>query len=190
MPACPAPADQLPPVGARLQIGVMVGLFQVLPMLCVVFLERMYFRLYCLIIRFRIFIDLCDESKLGDTAMNFKDLTYSWSLPNRSAEYRQLTLRIPPDNYAKLQALKQVFPSQSINDIVNDIINESLREIIDSLQTREQWLSFYRDDMQEHDLSEWEMEEIQGLPDRERFNAAYRDALAELRNRDAQESTA
>lgn len=125
--------------------------------------------------------------------MNFKDLTYSWSLPSRSAEYRQLTLRIPPDNYAKLQALKQVFPSQSIDDMVNDIIGEALREIIDSLWTRERRLESLREEGYEQGLSENDIQQIidhDGLSDRDRFNAAYREALMELRNRDAKEGTA
>lgn len=67
--------------------------------------------------------------------MNLKGLVKTWDLPNLSNERIQVTLRLQFDNYAKLHALKEVYPRQSVNDIITDIIRLGLDEIIEALPT-------------------------------------------------------
>ena len=68
--------------------------------------------------------------------MSMKNLLRMWTLPDRSNERIQVTLRIPFTDYARLHALKEVYPSRSVNDILTDIIRVGLDEIVDSLPTR------------------------------------------------------
>lgn len=65
--------------------------------------------------------------------MNAKELMQNWALPDRTKDRMQLTLRLNYDLYAKLHALKEIYPSRSVNDMVNDILDKSLDEIIDAL---------------------------------------------------------
>jgi hypothetical protein len=65
--------------------------------------------------------------------MSMKKLVKSWSLPDRSDERQQLTLRVGYDTYARLHALKELYPNRSVNDMINDILKNGLDEIIDAL---------------------------------------------------------
>jgi hypothetical protein len=65
--------------------------------------------------------------------MNVKNLLNNWSLPDRTAERTQITLRLDYDLYARLHALKSVYPRRSVNDMINDIIKAGLDEIVASL---------------------------------------------------------
>ena len=78
--------------------------------------------------------------------MNMKNLVKSWSLPDRSNERIQITLRIPFSDYARLHALKEIYPRRSVNDILSDIIKFGLDEIIEALPSR----SANDDDVFEH----------------------------------------
>lgn len=62
--------------------------------------------------------------------MSMKDLVKTWRLPNIPNERIQVTLRLPFDDYARLHALKEVYPRRSVNDIICDIIRIGLDEII------------------------------------------------------------
>jgi hypothetical protein len=64
---------------------------------------------------------------------NITTLLKTWSLPDRTQERSQLTVRINYDLYAKLQALKEVYPTRSVNDLVTDIIQAGVDEIIQAL---------------------------------------------------------
>lgn len=122
--------------------------------------------------------------------MNVKDLIYSWSLPSRAGELRAYSLRIPSDTYAKFQALKQVFPGQSINDLMIDILNESVRDIVDSLQTYDEQVQEVREipgideSAVETVLEQW------GPSQRSKFDAAYHHALREMTAVKAEKETA
>lgn len=65
--------------------------------------------------------------------MNVKNLVSVWALPDRTQERHQLTLRLNYDTYAKLHALKEVYKSRSVNDMINDLLNAGLNEVIESL---------------------------------------------------------
>lgn len=65
--------------------------------------------------------------------MSMKGLIKAWRLPDRSNERAQITLRIPFSDYARLHALKKVYPLRSVNDILADIIKLGLDEIVDAL---------------------------------------------------------
>jgi hypothetical protein len=65
--------------------------------------------------------------------MAMKNLVGIWSLPDRTAERIQITLRIPFTDYARLHALKEVYPTRSVNDILSDIIRVGLDEIVEAL---------------------------------------------------------
>lgn len=65
--------------------------------------------------------------------MSMKDLVKTWRLPNIPNERIQVTLRLPFDDYARLHALKEVYPRRSVNDIISDIIRIGLDEIIVAL---------------------------------------------------------
>lgn len=65
-----------------------------------------------------------------------KNLVKAWRLPDRSNERIQITLRIPFSDYARLHALKEIYPRRSVNDILSDIIKFGLDEIIEALPSR------------------------------------------------------
>jgi hypothetical protein len=65
--------------------------------------------------------------------MSIKNLAKTWSLPDRTADRKQLTLRLQYDLYAKLHALKEVYPTRNVNDMINDLLRVGLDEIIDAL---------------------------------------------------------
>jgi len=69
--------------------------------------------------------------------MTVKNLIKDWTLPDRTNERTQMTLRVDFTSYAKLHALKEVFPSRSVNDLINDILKNGLDEIIDALPSQE-----------------------------------------------------
>jgi len=64
---------------------------------------------------------------------NIKDLTRLWALPDRSSDRAQITLRIPYSDYARLHALKEIYPGRPVNDMLNDLIRLGLDELVDSL---------------------------------------------------------
>lgn len=64
---------------------------------------------------------------------NIKDLTRLWALPDRSSDRAQITLRLPYSDYARLHALKEVYPGRPVNDMLNDLIRLGLDELVDSL---------------------------------------------------------
>lgn len=65
--------------------------------------------------------------------MNVKKIVESWTLPDRSTERTQITLRIQYTDYARLHALKAAYPSRSVNEILTDIIRVGLDEVVDEL---------------------------------------------------------
>lgn len=67
--------------------------------------------------------------------MTIKSLLKTWALPDRSQDRQQLTLRLQYDLYAKLHALKEIYPNRSVNDMINDILRTGLDEIIEALPT-------------------------------------------------------
>lgn len=69
--------------------------------------------------------------------MTIKKLINSWTLPDRTNERTQITLRLDFDTYARLHALKDIFPSRSVNEIINDILSNGLNEIIEALPSRQ-----------------------------------------------------
>ena len=64
--------------------------------------------------------------------MSIKNLVTTWSLPDRSQDRQQVTLRIPYDIYAKLHALKDIY-QRPVNDMITDILRSGLDEIIEAL---------------------------------------------------------
>lgn len=62
-----------------------------------------------------------------------KRLIQNWSLPDRSEDRAQITLRLPYPDWARLQALKEVYPKRAVNDLLCDIINASLDDIVQAL---------------------------------------------------------
>lgn len=65
--------------------------------------------------------------------MSMKKLVTNWSLPDRTTERTQLTLRLDFDLYARLHALKEIYPKRSVNDMINDVLKNGLEEIIEAL---------------------------------------------------------
>lgn len=65
--------------------------------------------------------------------MSIKNLAKTWSLPDRTQDRQQLTLRIPYDIYAKLHALKECYNQRPVNDMITDILRAGLDEIIEAL---------------------------------------------------------
>lgn len=62
-------------------------------------------------------------------------LMNEWALPDRSDERVQVTLRLNVNQYARLHALKEVYPKRAVNDFLNGIIEAGLDEIIEALPT-------------------------------------------------------
>ena len=69
--------------------------------------------------------------------MSMKKLVTNWSLPDRTTERTQLTLRLDFDSYARLHALKEIYPKRSVNDMINDILKNGLDEIIQALPSHQ-----------------------------------------------------
>jgi hypothetical protein len=65
--------------------------------------------------------------------MSVKNLVQTWSLPDRTQDRQQLTLRLNYDLYAKLHALKEIYKTRSVNDMINDVLTAGLDEIIQAL---------------------------------------------------------
>jgi len=65
--------------------------------------------------------------------MTIKNLVNTWSLPDRTEDRHQFTLRLRYDLYAKLHALKEVYKNRSVNDLINDILSAGLDEVIEAL---------------------------------------------------------
>jgi len=62
-----------------------------------------------------------------------KELLSSWALPDRTEDRAQVTLRLDFDTYAKLHALKNVFPHRSVNEFINDLLEDGVNEIVSAL---------------------------------------------------------
>jgi len=62
-----------------------------------------------------------------------KDLLNSWALPDRTEDRTQVTLRLDFDTYAKLHALKNVYPHRSVNEFINDLLKDSVDDVIEAL---------------------------------------------------------
>jgi len=65
--------------------------------------------------------------------MKMKSIVESWASPDFSEERVQVTLRLNSNDYVRLHALKEVYPTRSVNDMLNDIIRVGLDEIVDAL---------------------------------------------------------
>lgn len=65
--------------------------------------------------------------------MSMQKLLKTWSLPDRTQDRQQITLRLNYDLYAKLHALKSVYKTRTVNDMINDILETGLDEIIQAL---------------------------------------------------------
>lgn len=73
----------------------------------------------------------------------------NWDRPVRPPERAQLTLRIPTPLHQQILALKELYPSQALNDMVSDIIELGLNAIVEKLPTYEYSQSML-EDMQKH----------------------------------------
>lgn len=125
--------------------------------------------------------------------MSMKSLIKAWRLPDRSNERAQVTLRIPFSDYARLHALKKIYPLRSVNDILADIINLSIDEIVAALPSRP---------ANEHDVFEYNSALPSDLPSgcylepgdlvgpAVDFENAYRQILESKSEEDAKESAA
>lgn len=61
----------------------------------------------------------------------------NWDRPVRPPERAQLTLRVPIPLHQQILALKELYPSQALNDMVSDIIELGLNAIVQKLPTYE-----------------------------------------------------
>ncbi len=62
-----------------------------------------------------------------------KKLLKEFLLPNRPEDIKQITLRVEFDTYAKLHAMKSLFPHKSVNQIINSLLESGLSLLIDEL---------------------------------------------------------
>jgi len=62
-----------------------------------------------------------------------KELLSQWALPDRTEDRAQVTLRLDFDTYAKLHALKNVFPHRSVNEFINNLLEDGVNEIVSAL---------------------------------------------------------
>jgi hypothetical protein len=69
--------------------------------------------------------------RYGGVVVKFKPLLDRWkkapALPKTAKEY---AVRLPLDDAARLQALAELFPGQSIEEIVTDLLGAGLDEIV------------------------------------------------------------
>ena len=121
--------------------------------------------------------------------MSMKKLVTNWSLPDRTTERTQLTLRLDFDLYARLHALKDIYPKRSVNDMINDILKNGLEEIIEALPV----YKTSRDEAEE--IARSSGQPIENLIDshtgpRINFNYAYKRILETKANDEAKEEAA
>ncbi len=88
------------------------------------------------------------ETKEKFMSTRFQRLTYSWSLPDRTEERTQISLRLTYDLYSKLHALKVIYPGRSVNDIICDLLTASIDEVVESLPERVYTSNDMRDDLE------------------------------------------
>jgi len=81
---------------------------------------------------------------------NVTSLIKSWALPDRTQDRAQLTVRIDFDLWAKLQALKEIYPKRSVNDMVTDILRVGVDEIIEALPVYSRTMSQLEAEEQAH----------------------------------------
>lgn len=62
-----------------------------------------------------------------------ESLMKNWSFPMRGTERTQMTLRLPSYDHQRLHALKAVYPSRPVNEILVDIIEAALNDIQNAL---------------------------------------------------------
>ena len=113
---------------------------------------------------------------------NLKTLMSNWALPDRTQERVQITLRLNYNDYARLHALKQVYPNRAVNDFLNDIIHAGLDEVVDAFPPS--WVM--SDEEAAHEAScEEEYEYLRGSLQGPRvtFDRAYR-MLLESKSQD------
>lgn len=108
--------------------------------------------------------------------MTMKSLIRTWSLPERTHELKQLTLRLDFDSYARLHALKEIYKSRSVNDMINDILKTGLDEIVEALPTRKMTREEAEEAAYEEQCSISDFEGCLTGPGRE-FEYAYRRIL-------------
>jgi hypothetical protein len=119
----------------------------------------------------RLIRNSADEITKRGKTMIAKNLIQNWSLPNRSDERTQLTLRLPFTEYARLHALKEIFPGRSVNDIIHDLLKAGLDEVVDSLNS----YTFTVTDFEKGQISPDEIG--QSVGDRVRYDAKLREIL-------------
>lgn len=125
--------------------------------------------------------------------MSMKSLIKAWRFPDRSNERAQVTLRIPFSDYARLHALKKIYPLRSANDILADIIKLGLDEIVDALPS---WPAC-EDDVHEYNaqipsefFSRCSLELGDPVGPAVDFENAYRQILESKSEEDAKEAAA
>lgn len=65
--------------------------------------------------------------------MDITTLLEAWQMPDRTQDRTQITLRISVQDYARLHALKAVYPTRSVNDFLCDIVKAGLDDIVKAL---------------------------------------------------------
>ncbi len=113
---------------------------------------------------------------------NISSLIKTWSLPDRTKDRSQLTLRINYDLYAKFQALKELYPSRSINDMIVDILSVGVENVIEALPIYTETMSAEDAAYEAHHsgrpMSDFENTKIETGPGI-RFRHAYSSFLSE-----------
>jgi len=113
---------------------------------------------------------------------DIKNLVKTWSLPDRTKDRAQLTLRVNYDLYAKFQALKELYPGRSVNDLVVDVLTVGVEEVIQSLPIHTETMpideAIYCSDQTGRPLSDFENSKIETGPGA-LFRAYYSRLLSE-----------
>lgn len=66
--------------------------------------------------------------------MKVKDLLCLWEkTANGKLTHEQFNIRLPIEDAAKLQALAEMYPRRSINDIITDLLSAALEDVESSL---------------------------------------------------------
>jgi len=66
------------------------------------------------------------------------DLYKAWSVPRSSDQAQQLTVRMPADTFFKIQAIHEMFPGRSRNEIISDLLSTAVEEFEASLDS--EWI--------------------------------------------------
>jgi len=111
------------------------------------------------------------------------DLSKVWAI-SKTSDTRQMTLRVPSEVFYHIQALEEMFPTRSRNEMISDLLTTALAQFVEGLPYSEskEVLGFDQDHEPVHECWGPQIE----FP---RIVARYRDAAKSASAQEIEESS-